>query len=781
MGSPPAPPSRVLALLLVLSPLVASAPATGEREPFQLADFVESKFVPRSFKGTWVSDEELRFYNSTTREVIFYNVRTETNRTVVPSGVLSKYTDSSIDSYSRDGNLVAIAYETNKVYRHSTTSKFVIYDTADGKFYPVHDDQQLRSLVWAGDKSILWVTEDNNIYYREDARVAGADVAITTDGKNGLIFNGVPDWVYEEEVLASGSAMWPSPDGKKLAFASFDDSLVNHMFYFKYEESQYPTVVNITYPKVGSPNPDVRLRVVNLENVSKTKKVDLVDIPAPVAVVGKDHILYGCFWTANRLLASWTNRVQNKNIISSCNTETGECKEALMQSEKAGWVDPPTLLMHSSGRRAAAILPHEDFNHLAVITFSDDDEHAPTKVFLTSGNVTVLSVLGWDERRGYVYYTQTQLDQPANQHVYRVAVPGSDSNRVVATPPECVTCRLPTDPSGRNLGQDCTYAGALLSKDFTYGVLSCQGPDPAWYALYAVQGAGAPVRLRMWEDNADLRARLATRLRPDFYDDWVPVEGGFRAKVRLYLPPGMDKSGATKYPLLVFVYAGPDSNQISTAFSVTFGDYLCTSRHIVYALIDGRGSGHNGRSQMHAVYLHLGTVEIQDQISVAKHLKETLPYVDPARTAIWGWSYGGFSTAHAMAQDAGGVFCCGVSVAPVTSFIYYDTIYTERYMRLPTAEDNLAGYNGTDVTRNVANFANKKYLLIHGNADDNVHYQQSMELSRALESADIMFQQQSYPNEAHALSGVKRHVYHTMDDFWTRAFKLPKPEWQNRG
>ncbi|XP_052125310.1 venom dipeptidyl peptidase 4 [Frankliniella occidentalis] len=773
--------NQVLALLLALVPLAACAPTDPtEREPFQLQDFVDSKFIARSFKGTWVADDELRFYNLTTREVIFYNVRTETNRTIVPSGVLSRYNDSSIDSYSKDGKLVAIAYETDKVYRHSTTSKFVIYDTTDNTFYPVHDDQQLRSLVWAGDRSILWVTKDNNIYYRQDAKVAGADVAITTDGVDGLIFNGVPDWVYEEEVLASGAAMWPSPDGKKLAFASFDDSHVNHTFYFKYD-SQYPTVVNITYPKAGTPNPNVHLRVVDLESVAQTKKVTLVDIPAPEAVT-KDHILYGCFWTEKRLLASWTNRVQNLNIISSCDTKTGTCTEALSQSERAGWVDPPALEMHSSGRRAAAILPNQDHNHLAVITFPEDDGQKASVTFLTSGNVTVLGVLGWDEDRDYLYYLQTELQEPGHRQVFRVSAPGGSSNRVVASAPECLTCKLPADPDKALLGKDCTYGGALFSKKFTYGVLSCLGPDPAYYALYSVQGtpAGKPALIRMWEDNADLRARLATRLRPDFYDDWVPVEGGFNARVRLYLPPGMDKSGATKYPLLVFVYAGPDSNQISTAFSVTFGDYLCTSRNIVYALIDGRGSGHNGRRQMHAVYRRLGTVEIQDQIAVAKHLKENLPYVDPARTAIWGWSYGGFSTAHAMAQDLGGVFCCGVSVAPVTSFIYYDTIYTERYMGLPTAEDNLGGYNGTDVTRNVANFAKKKYLLIHGNADDNVHYQQSMELSRALENAVIMFQQQSYPNEAHALAGVKRHVYHTMDDFWTRAFKLPTPEWQNR-
>lgn len=776
---------RVLALVLLLVPLVACAPAgTDEKTPFTLDDFVDSRFTTNSFKGTWVADNLLRFYNSTTREVILYNVADSTTTTLVPGNILPQFNSSSIDSFSPDNRLVAIAYETVKLYRHSTTSKFVIYDTQTKALTKVHEDAQLRTLVWAGDSSILWV-KDNDVFYRKAATVAGADIPITTDGKENVIFNGIPDWVYEEEVLASGSALWPSPDGSKLAFASFDDTKVQHAFYFKYgsEDSndippQYPEVVNITYPKAGTPNPDVHLRVVDLHQAAATGKPTLVDIPAPASVT-KDHILYGCFWTASRLLASWTNRAQNKNVIMSCDTSSGSCRKALEQSEDAGWVDPPTLLMHSKGTRAAAILPNEDRPHLAVVSFPEDDNEDAAVSFLTSGQVTVLSVLGWDEARGQLYFVQTLPEDPAKRHVYRVAVPGQDSNLVAVPTPKCLTCGLAANPDGGDPA--CQYGGALLSKGFAYGVLSCLGPDPAYYALYDLQQAdGAPKRLRVWEDNAVVRARLATRLRPEFLDDWLPVDGGFRARVRLMMPPGADRSGATKYPMLVYVYAGPDSNQVTTAFSVAFGDYLCSSRNIIYALIDGRGSGRNGRKQMHAVYRRLGTVEIQDQISVAKQLKAKYSFVDPARTAIWGWSYGGFSTAHAMSQDVGGVFCCGVSVAPVTSFIYYDTIYTERYMGLPTPEDNLGGYNGTDVTRRVDNFRTKKYLLIHGNADDNVHYQQSMELTRALETADIMFQQQSYPDEAHALAGVKRHVYHTMDDFWTRAFKLPKPEWQKQ-
>ncbi|XP_034234711.1 venom dipeptidyl peptidase 4-like isoform X2 [Thrips palmi] len=775
--SPWSPALRVLALgLALLVPLAACAP-TASRGPFSLDDFINAKFTTRSFKGTWVADNTLRFFNSTTKEAVLYNLENQSTTVLVPREVLRKYTDSSIDSYSKDGRLAAIAYDTTKLYRHSTTSRFVIYDTQTGATSPVHGATPLRTLVWAGQHSIVWV-QGSDVFYRKDAMTAGPDVQITTTGEDGIIFNGIPDWVYEEEVLASGSALWPSPDGRMLAFASFNDTFVNHTFYFKYggesgqETPQYPTLVNITYPKAGTPNPDVHLMLVDLDKVAQTSTVDLIDI-LPPAEVTSDHILYGCFWTANRLLASWTNRVQNINIISSYDMNGQHQKQAWNLTEEAGWVDPPVLQMHSTGRRAAAILPKDDYPHLAVLTFADDDTADTAVSYLSKGDATVLSILGWDEARGHLYYVQTLPEDPAKRHVYRVEVPGEDNNQV-ASEPACLTCHIKSPE--RN---DCTYGDGSFSTSFTYAALYCLGPDPAFYGLYRLQTASVPEHIMTWDDNSEVRALLWTRQRPEYIDEWYPVEGGFQARVRLMLPQGMDKSGATKYPLLVYVYAGPDSNQVTTAFSVAFGDYLCTNRKIIYALIDGRGSGRNGRKKMHALYRHLGTVEIQDQIAVADQVKNKWKFVDPARTAIWGWSYGGFSTAHAMAQDTGGVFCCGLSVAPVTSFIYYDTIYTERYMGLPTAEDNLGGYNGTDVTRRVDNFRNKKYMLIHGNADDNVHYQQSMELSRALEEKDIMFQQQSYPDEAHALAGVKKHVYHTMDDFWTRAFKLPKPDWAN--
>jgi dipeptidyl-peptidase-4 len=263
--------------------------------------------------------------------------------------------------------------------------------------------------------------------------------------------------------------------------------------------------------------------------------------------------------------------------------------------------------------------------------------------------------------------------------------------------------------------------------------------------------------------NEEVRATVLLAAFPTTQNFDIPVGNGFTAKARIWLPSNFNAS--KKYPLFVDVYGGPGSAKISDRYVVDWSISLVSDHEIIYAAIDGRGSGHQSDDYMFQINRRLGTYEIEDQIAGAKWLINNLNYIDPNRTAIWGWSYGGYATAMVMGTDKGGVYKCGISVAPVTSWLFYDTIYTERYMGLPTMEDNYDAYNTSDVTHHIENFRNKKFFIVHGNADDNVHYQQSMILSRALERADILFRQQSYPDENHSLGGVRRHLYHSLEEF----------------
>lgn len=245
-----------------------------------------------------------------------------------------------------------------------------------------------------------------------------------------------------------------------------------------------------------------------------------------------------------------------------------------------------------------------------------------------------------------------------------------------------------------------------------------------------------------WEDNAVNIESFKEYERPQVHFENVPVAGGFTAAVKLTLPSEIDLSSSTKkYPMVVEVYGGPNSVRVTNAFSLGFKDYQVTTHKIIHCQIDGRGSGNKGKDLLFTINNRMGTVEIEDQIAVAKYLQQKYRFIDETRTGIWGWSYGGYATAMALSTDNEHVFKCGVSVAPVTAWIYYDSIYTERYMGLPTDEDNIINYNATDVTQHIGELKNHEFLLMHGNADDNVHFQQAMALTTALVHADIQFEQ----------------------------------------
>ena len=260
----------------------------------------------------------------------------------------------------------------------------------------------------------------------------------------------------------------------------------------------------------------------------------------------------------------------------------------------------------------------------------------------------------------------------------------------------------------------------------------------------------------MFEDNSGLEERLEGKTLPVIEKTRVTIDNaGFsaEAQVKILKPPHME--AGVQYPVIVYIYGGPGYQQVTDSWSVGWGEYLATSRNVVYVLMDTRGTGGQSNEFMFSVYKRLGTVEMEDEISVTRQLVRDNNYMDPERVAIWGWSYGGFNTAMTLELDTGDeqVFKCGISVAPVSSWLLYDSIYTERYMALP--QDNHEGYNHSLIT-GIENLKNKVWMLNHGVADDNVHYQHSMLLTKELEEHDVQFVQHSYPDENHGLRGVSR-------------------------
>uniref|UniRef100_T1JEK3 Venom dipeptidyl peptidase 4 n=1 Tax=Strigamia maritima TaxID=126957 RepID=T1JEK3_STRMM len=631
----------------------------------------------------------------------------------------------------------------------------------------------------------------NDIYYKSSIH-ADLSKRITNSGVPGVVWNGVPDWLYEEEILQSNYALWFSDDGTMLCYATFNDSKVDAVRFPVYgEPSQvYPKMENIHYPKPGYTNPDVQLRILNLNEpdsehflqpptslqnqlagltnptvvlwvVNMTERRTMSrDLKPPLGVKDQlvavwDHYFSTVRWIDNKTVSVvWLNRPQNISIITICTAPLWYCNEShQVNTGGQGWVDiTPPPLFSKAGNKYFAIIPalHGNsgfYKQLAAKTIPDNRLD-----FLTNGKLEVTDIKYYDEVDKAVYYIAAPEGKPGQRHLHRVfeSIKGGD----------CLTCHL---------GPDCLYVDAIFSRQGKYFVLECLGPAPPTIYLYLTKNNNKSVAVL--NSNSRLQEFVAGKAMPQIRTFRVTLERNFEAQVRLYLPPGLRDGEITKYPLIVNVYAGPGSQLVSERFQSGWGLYLSSQRDMIYAVIDGRGSGFQGTRVLFELYRKLGTVEVQDQITVTDFLKTHLHFVDPDRTAIWGASYGGYVTALVMANDKQ-VFNCGISVAPVTSWEYYDTAYTERYMGLPTIRDNKEGYEKASVLNKAAHFKTKKFLLIHGTRDDNVHFQNSMMLTKALVNEGVMFRTQVYPDENHGLWSVKKHQLEVMEEFLKDCFKV---------
>ncbi|OXA46400.1 Venom dipeptidyl peptidase 4 [Folsomia candida] len=589
------------------------------------------------------------------------------------------------------------------------------------------------------------------------------------------------NWIMRSQVIhrKCTEVRWPCGFSSSLAFVRFDDSGVDFYQWPLYGEpgvrdTVYPVYEPLRYPKAGRDNPIVSLHILKLDDPTAIRQV----VYPPGQDVELQYYIATITWaTADQVIIQNLNRNQDKTVWNLCSAASGICSEVLERwaTTPVGWWDPHRPLVSRDGSKFLTFVNAQQstdpnkrlYRHVVSInSVPPNPELQP----LTEGAFHVDAILGWDVDNNKLYVSGTgfhpetsPLGDPSERHVYSIATTGPNS------PPECISCTVLTSTN-----EECRSHSVSFSANFKFYMHTCRGPGvPEVTTRFTSNNSIASV----WNDNALVRERLATKLLPSLREMEVDLPLSYKAKVRLYcgrwssrgrldgscgerryvlvdagtpsarilgqktfphyLPPNFDES--KQYPLLVEVYAGPDSQKITQDYGINWGSYLASSKEVIFANIDGRGSARQSAEQKFAVYRNLGSVEVEDQIS-------------------------------ALGKDNENVFKCGISGAPVSSWLYYDTIYTERYMGLPTVEDNWEGYNQSSVMANMAGIANKEFLLIHGNADDNVHYQNSMMLARALEQADILFTALSYPEENHRVNGpgMQRHLYHSCKHFLTR-------------
>lgn len=765
----------------------AEAPSSrGKREPqfssssfktpFNLQEILDNNFRSETWNGSWVSDTEYVYRDVDDSLIMVTAGGNGRTRVIVPGSIMR---DPRVFRFklSPDLKYAMLAFRPQRLFRHSFLAQYDIYNLDSGRRIKLQPDlDKLLKQLGAGPGTpgfppgrqppqlplefAMWGPKDNglvyvfgaNIYYRDSPE--SEDVMVTTSGRPGVVFNGVADWVYEEEVLSDTRAIWFSPDGDKIAWIEFNDTAVDVMTITHYGQPgnlqfQYPIQTPLRYPKPGRTNPTVNVFTAAVRGIRSTPRPKLLEPPSYFE--DRERYIYAITWpTKDEVSLTWENRHQNYSVVSICEALKAKCQDNLVMTAPGGWLELEEAPVYTKdGRRFAMALSANGYKQVNVVN-RDTNQRVP----ITSGEMVVTNIYHWDEVAHEIYFKATKENSPGERHLYKVTDFQSGQ-------PGLVTCLSCEELNTR--GGSCGYNSFEFSHDKAYYAMSCNGPHVPQVYLYKTNPNS---RLAILVDNAKLSSDLALKSLPKVSNLNIPVAGGkYQAKIRLYLPPDFTES--KRYPLVINVYGGPNSQQVNDRFKLDWGTYLTTSENVIYGLIDGRGSGFKGDDMLHEIYYNIGNVEVQDQIDVTQQLISLYPFIDKSRVAIWGWSYGGFVTASVLARDADqkNIFQCGISVAPVTNWIYYDSIYTERYLGLPTPEDNLKGYQDSDVTAKAKKLKNKKYLMVHGTADDNVHYQQSMMFARAMEEADVLFRQLSYPDEAHGLVGLRPHFYHSLTDF----------------
>ncbi|XP_068101776.1 prolyl endopeptidase FAP [Hyperolius riggenbachi] len=746
----------VLILLVVMIVLLkpGNSNSAGRRtdglQAFTFDDVFNTSFNTQQYVHLWLSENEYMHKNED-GNVHIYNVETG-EATLILRNTTSDEVNATNYKVSADRRFASLESNYVKRWKNSYTASYHIYDIANREFLTANElPHGIQYLSWSPVGHKLVYVWKNNIYLRHEP--SQASVALTNDGKQDEILNGVPDWVYEELVIATNYALWWSPGAKFLGYVQFNDKDVPSIEYTYYGEDQYPKTMKVPYPKAGAHNPTVKVYTVNLDDPGYTK----TEVPVPSLISSSgDYIFHWMSWILDdRVCVQWMTRLQNVAVVSICDYDHSSygwnCPKDRqhVETSKTGWIgtffpDMPTFT--SDGLSYYQIRSDKNgYKHIHYIQNSVENA-----IPITSGEWEVLYITLVTDNA--LYYTSNEHEGvPGNRNVYRISLQGPIREK------KCLSCTLRKDM--------CQYNYARFSTNAKYYTLYCYGPG---LPLTTIFDGSTSREIKVLEDNSRLGKRLQAIRMPESRIGNFNIDG-IIFWYKMILPPYFDKS--KKYPLLIYVYGGPCSQDVTTSFKVSWSTYLASSEDIIVATVDGRGTAYRGDKFMHALYKRLGTLEVEDQISGVRKFIE-MGFIDETRIAIWGWSYGGYVTSMVLGHGSG-LFKCGIAVAPVSSWEYYASFYSEKYMGLPTSTDNLEHYKNSSVMSRIENFKKVDFLLIHGTADDNVHFQQAAQLSKALVEAQVEFEAMWYTDKDHSISGAgRRHLYTHMTHFLKRCFSL---------
>lgn len=643
----------------------------------------------------------------------------------------------SFDDYilSPDEKLILIQTETQPIYRHSFTAVYYIYNVKNNKMEPLSNNGPQQVPLFSPDGNQIAFVRNNNIYLVK-LLFGNSESQVTKDGEYNHVLNGIPDWVYEEE-FSFNRAFDFSADSKMIAYVRFDESAVP-MFSFpwykgltpeKTSYATYPGAYEYKYPKAGEVNSKVSVHTYDIKS-HVTRKMDLQ--------IDSDGYIPRIKFTSDpeKLAIMTLNRHQNRLDLYMANPRSGLCKVAIRDEAEQYIKESAYSNIKFYPEHIVMMSEKDGYNHLYLYTIAGNLVKQITK-----GQFEVTSFLGWDQKANVFYYASNE-GSPLRTAIYKIDGKGKKTKLSTRT--------------GSN--------SAIFSTNQKYYINTFSNiSTPTLITLNDNRGKELTTLL----DNSKLKAQTAQLNMPQKEFFTFRTSSGVELNGWMMKPANFNAN--KKYPVILHQYSGPGSQQVIDRWGIgSFGDgglfeaYMCDKGYIMVC-VDGRGTGGRGAAFEKCTYLQLGVKEAEDQVETARYLG-TLPYIDGKRIGIWGWSFGGYNTLMSM-SDGSGAFKAGVAIAAPSDWRFYDTVYTERFMRTP--KENAEGYDAGSAIKRAPQLKGS-LLLIHGTADDNVHYQNCAEYSEALVQAGIQFDMQVYTNRNHGIFGGKtrEHLMNRVANFF---------------
>ncbi|TRZ02370.1 hypothetical protein DNTS_019012, partial [Danionella cerebrum] len=707
----------LLVILLVCSLITMSVilltpidPLAGGDTKLTVQDLFSSDFQAHDPEAQWINDSEV-IYRNHEGHVIRFNILTNESQILLRN--------STFDSFR--ASRFSISPDLSHVYRHSFTASYIIYSIHTREVLqldpPEVFNSNLQHAAWGVQGQQLVYIFENNIYYQSDVR--SNSLRLTSSGKEGVVYNGIADWLYEEEVLNTHIAHWWSPDGERLAFLVLNDSLVPNMALPSFTGSAYPSGRQYPYPKAGQPNPKVKLFVVNLYGPTHT-----LELTPPEELKHRELYVVMVKWVSETKTAvRWLNRAQNVSVLTVCESTTGACVKRHEESSDV-WLSRQTQepFFSADSSRFFLTVPVKQggrgaFQHIAMFTSQNRGDQNEVR-HLTSGNWEVTQILAYDENTQIIYFLSTE-GSSTRRHLYSVSAQG-------LFPRRCVTCDLNR--------AHCSFFSGRFSPNNQHILLFCQGPGVPTVILHTLNTHN----YYALEDNSALKSALRIK-RVQRLEFRVLYTEHYELPMKISYPP--DFSESKSYALLLIIGPSLGGQQVDERFSLDWDSVLVSSDGVIVARLDGRGSGFQGQRILREVNRRLGSVEVQDQLEAVQFFMK-FPFIDRSRIGVFGQVRESFNP-----------------------YMKHSSAFSERYLGIPLQDDSR--YQFSSLLLNPQGFREQTLMLLHATADANIHFQHSAELIKSLVKVGANYTLQIYPDEGHFLStSSRRHEAATLISYY---------------